>query len=115
MIEMFRQTKIDDPDSDKASEVAAVIAEEGLRYVNDTSPGYRRKRVGKSFSYFDKDNKQITNADVLRRIKSIGIPPHTKLCGYALPPMDMFKRLVSMRAVANSTDIIQSGGRSRSR
>ena len=72
---MFRQTKIDDPDSDKASEVAAVIAEEGLRYVNDTSPGYRRKRVGKSFSYFDKDNKRITNADVLRRIKSIGIPP----------------------------------------
>ena len=72
---MFRQTKIDDANSDKASEVAAVIAEEGLRYVNDTSPGYRRKRVGKSFSYFDKDNKQITNADVLRRIKSIGIPP----------------------------------------
>src|ERR1700722_3412204 len=72
---MFRQTKIDDSDSDKASEVAAAIAEEGLRYVSDTSPGYRRKRVGKSFSYFDKDNKRITNADVLRRIKSIGIPP----------------------------------------
>ncbi|MGA9007951.1 MAG: hypothetical protein WB495_13965 [Xanthobacteraceae bacterium] len=33
-----------------------------------------KKGCVKSFSYFDKDNKRITNADVLRRIKSIGIP-----------------------------------------
>ena len=45
---MFRQTKIDDELSEKTAEVAAVIAEEGLRYVSDTSPGYRRKRSGTS-------------------------------------------------------------------
>jgi len=72
---MFRQTQLDDPKSGKGAEVAAIIADEGLRYVSDTSPGYSRKRGGKSFSYFDKDGKRIMNPDVLRRIKSIGVPP----------------------------------------
>ena len=71
---MFRQTQIEDL-PDKTAEVAASIAEEGLRYVSDTSPGYRRKRSGTSFSYFDKDGARITNKDIVRRIKSIGIPP----------------------------------------
>ena len=39
------------------------------------TPGYRRRRTGKSFSYQDKDGKRITNPEVIRRIKSIGIPP----------------------------------------
>ena len=72
---MFRQTQLDDPKSGKGAEVAAIIADEGLRYVSDTSPSYSRKRGGKSFSYFDKDGKRIMNPDVLRRIKSIGVPP----------------------------------------
>jgi DNA topoisomerase I len=72
---MFRQTPFEDNISDKEPDVAAIIAEEGLRYVSDASPGYSRKRAGKSFSYYDKDGKRITNAEVLRRIKSIGVPP----------------------------------------
>jgi DNA topoisomerase-1 len=72
---MFRQARTDDLASDREPEVAAIIAEEGLRYVSDATPGYRRKRAGKSFSYLDKDGKRITNADLLRRIKAIGIPP----------------------------------------
>lgn len=71
---MFRQTHIEEL-PDKTAEVAASIAEEGLRYVSDTSPGYRRKRTGTSFSYFDKDGARITNKDIVRRIKAIGIPP----------------------------------------
>lgn len=72
---MFRQPKLDDELPEKMAEVAAVIAEEGLRYVTDATPGYRRKRTGTSFSYYDKDGRHITNPDILRRIKSIGIPP----------------------------------------
>jgi DNA topoisomerase-1 len=72
---MFREAKLDAEIPDKTAEIAAVIAEEGLRYVSDASPGYRRKRTGTSFSYHDKDGKRITNPDILRRIKSIGIPP----------------------------------------
>jgi DNA topoisomerase I len=59
----------------RAAEVSAFIAEEGLRYVSDATPGYRRKRRGTSFTYYNKDGGRITNKDILRRIKSIGIPP----------------------------------------
>ena len=72
---MFRQAKFDEELPDKTAEVAAVIAEEGLRYVSDATAGYRRKRTGRSFSYYDKDGKHITNPDIVRCIKSIGIPP----------------------------------------
>ena len=71
---MFRQSQIADL-RDKTAEVAATIAEEGLRYVSDTSPGYRRKRTGTAFTYYDKDGVRITNKDIARRIKAIGIPP----------------------------------------
>ena len=72
---MFRQAKLDDEISDKTTEIAAVIAEEGLRYVSDAAPGYSRKRTSTSFSFYDKDGERITNPDIIRRIKSIGIPP----------------------------------------
>ena len=71
---MFRQGKtLGYPE--KAAEIAAGIAEEGLRYVSDSAPGYKRKRSGTSFIYYDKDGKRITDPDILERIKSIGIPP----------------------------------------
>lgn len=50
---MFRQAKFDDEIPDKTAQVAAVIAEEGLRYVSDAAPGYSRKRAGTSFAYYD--------------------------------------------------------------
>lgn len=47
----------------------------GLRYVTDASPGIRRKRVGKNFSYIGLNGKPIRDPAELRRIKSLGIPP----------------------------------------
>ena len=35
----------------------------GLRYVNDTMPGIRRKRAGKSFAYVGPDGNRITDPD----------------------------------------------------
>jgi DNA topoisomerase-1 len=72
---MLRQNSKEEEVLDRSAEVASAIAEEGLRYVNDSAPGYRRKRTGTSFSYYDKDGKRITDAAIIRRIKSIGIPP----------------------------------------
>ena len=72
---MLRQTGNEEQVLDRTAEVAATIAEEGLRYVSDSAPGYTRKRTGTTFSYYDKDGKRITDAAVIRRIKSIGIPP----------------------------------------
>src|ERR1700716_3247312 len=47
----------------------------GLRYVFDQSPGIRRKRVGKAFTYLDGDGRTIRDAGTIRRIKSLAIPP----------------------------------------
>ncbi|WP_409334550.1 hypothetical protein [Bradyrhizobium jicamae] len=72
---MLRQGSKDEDTQDRSAEVAVAIAEEGLRYVSDAAPGYRRKRTGTSFTYYDKDGRRITDGAVIRRIKSIGIPP----------------------------------------
>lgn len=72
---MLRQNGKDEEVLDRSAEVASAIAEEGLRYVSDSGPGYRRKRTGTSFSYYDKEGKRITDPAVIRRINSIGIPP----------------------------------------
>jgi DNA topoisomerase-1 len=46
-----------------------------LRYVTDAKPGITRKKHGKSFQYFDADGKRIIDAETLKRIKSLVIPP----------------------------------------
>lgn len=47
----------------------------GLRYVSDATPGIRRKRVGKHFSYLGLDGKPIRDQEELRRIRALAIPP----------------------------------------
>ena len=71
---MLREAQHDEA-VDRAAALASAIAEEGLRYVSDATAGYRRKRTRTSFTYYDKADKRITDAGVVSRIKSIGIPP----------------------------------------
>jgi DNA topoisomerase I len=47
----------------------------GLRYVTDGSPGIRRRRVGKSFTYLDPQGRRLQDSDILRRIRALAIPP----------------------------------------
>ncbi len=47
----------------------------GLRYVYDESPGIRRVRSGKGFRYVGPDGKATRDPEVLRRIRSLVIPP----------------------------------------
>jgi DNA topoisomerase I len=47
----------------------------GLRYVNDHAPGLRRRRAGRGFVYVDRDGRRVTDADELRRIRALAIPP----------------------------------------
>jgi len=47
----------------------------GLRYVSDLQPGIRRKRAGESFTYEDADGNPVDDEEILRRIKSLVIPP----------------------------------------
>lgn len=47
----------------------------GLRYVSDTRPGFRRIGSNKVFRYLDTNGHVIRNADTLRRIQRLAIPP----------------------------------------
>jgi DNA topoisomerase I len=47
----------------------------GLRYVNDNKPGIRRERADEGFRYIDAEGAPVEDEDVLRRIKSLAVPP----------------------------------------
>lgn len=47
----------------------------GLRYVSDEQPGIRRRRSGRGFTYAGRDGTTIRDAEKLRRIRSLAIPP----------------------------------------
>lgn len=46
-----------------------------LRYVDDSRPGLRRLRRGKSFRYVDADGKALKDPEHLERIRRLVIPP----------------------------------------
>jgi DNA topoisomerase I len=47
----------------------------GLRYVCDDRPGWRRRRCGKGFVYFNQRGDRIADPAELARLKSLAIPP----------------------------------------
>ena len=53
----------------------AMPAPPGLRYVCDYGPAIRRKRAGKGFFYVDSRGKRVTDPALLKRIRSLVIPP----------------------------------------
>ncbi len=49
--------------------------EAGLRYVTDASPGIRRRRAGRGFTFIGPDGRRVTNKDQVAWIRSLAIPP----------------------------------------
>ncbi len=49
--------------------------ENGLRYMKDDGPGYRRRRAGKGFFYTDPEGRTATDPGLLERIRALVIPP----------------------------------------
>lgn len=47
----------------------------GLRYITDATPGFMRAKNGKHFTYYDEIGQRITDKTVIKRIKSLVIPP----------------------------------------
>jgi DNA topoisomerase-1 len=47
----------------------------GLRYVSDATPGIRRRRAGRGFSYVDPEGRTVRDKATLARIRSLAIPP----------------------------------------
>jgi DNA topoisomerase I len=46
-----------------------------LRYVSDDRPGIRRRKAGAGFTYTRADGSKLSEADALKRIKALAIPP----------------------------------------
>ncbi|WP_411380155.1 DNA topoisomerase IB [Pseudomonas sp. MPB26] len=46
-----------------------------LHYVDDTQPGIRRKKVRGTFQYFDPKGERITDADEIKRLNALAVPP----------------------------------------
>jgi len=56
-------------------ETVQTAKEAGLRYVSDGLPGIRRLGSGKGFRYVGPDGRAIRDPNVLKRIRSLAIPP----------------------------------------
>ena len=63
------------PEPEAADDPAASARAARLRYVRDAQPGIRRRRQGDQFAYLGSDGEAIEDEEVLRRIKSLAIPP----------------------------------------
>ncbi len=50
----------------------------GLVYTHHDRPGITRRRAGKAFAYYTPDGKKISDAETIKRIKSLAIPPAYK-------------------------------------
>jgi DNA topoisomerase-1 len=61
--------------SDSAKQPVPTAMPPGLRYADDTKPGYTRKREKDGFVYFDASGKRIDDEDDIKRINSLAIPP----------------------------------------
>src|ERR1700753_3349407 len=51
------------------------LKEAGLVYVSDEEPGFRRRKAGKHFVFYDADGKRISDEKVVARIRRLAIPP----------------------------------------
>src|SRR4051812_45990312 len=47
----------------------------GLRYVSDRQPGYRRRRRGRGFTYYDWKGNVVNDAKLRDRFSQLVIPP----------------------------------------
>ena len=61
------------PTASSAHELSAARAE--LTYVSDMEPGIRRRRAGKGFTFLTPEGIRLEDAETIRRIKSLAIPP----------------------------------------
>ena len=60
---------------DVVADAAEAAKMSGLRYMTDQIPGFRRKRSGTTFRYFDQNDQPIKDKNELARIKALAIPP----------------------------------------
>ena len=45
------------------------------RHSSDSEAGYTRRRIGRSWAYFDEEGNRVTDRDEIDRLNAIGLPP----------------------------------------
>ncbi len=60
---------------DVSTRMAHAARRAGLVYVSDATPGIARRRVGKSFHYLSPRRREVRDAQTLRRINALAVPP----------------------------------------
>ncbi len=58
-----------------ARDMAEMEAPPGLSYVSELDPGLRRRKAGSGFNYIDPDDRPVTDAATLDRVRALAIPP----------------------------------------
>jgi DNA topoisomerase-1 len=63
--------------SDRSRTLSAVESARlaGLRYVNEQTPGIRRRRAGRGVTFVDAGGRRVRDGETLRRIRALVIPP----------------------------------------
>src|SRR5690606_23931875 len=51
------------------------MASPPLTHSSDSDPGYRRRRHGKGFGYYDSQGRRLTAAGIRARLSRLAIPP----------------------------------------
>ena len=46
-----------------------------LRHSSDSEPGFTRRRIGRSWGYFDAKGERITDREEIDRLNALGLPP----------------------------------------
>jgi DNA topoisomerase-1 len=54
---------------------ADAVAPPGLEYVDDGTPGYRRRRCGRGFVFLTPDGRPVRDPAVIDRLRSLTVPP----------------------------------------
>src|SRR6188472_1320928 len=75
--ESGQSTSTDELVSKRAQKMspAAMAKAAGLRYVSDQQAGYRRRRSGRGFTYYDWTGKVVRDPKLRERFTQLVIPP----------------------------------------
>ncbi len=83
----------------------------GLCYVDDRQPGIRRRRQGKRFVYFDADGQRIGDAEEIRRLDKLAIPPAYREVWICPDPNAISRPPAATPVGASSTVTTRAGAR----
>src|SRR5262245_51138799 len=64
-----------DPGRGPAMTVLDAVSIPGLTYVEDTAPGFRRRRCGRGFTYLDEHGRRIRDPETIDRLRRLAVPP----------------------------------------